>query len=122
MAGIRFSHRGFAIRFERKAGSGPHAGTILSRRKNQRVHSFFFRLGCASRVPRATIVAAARQIFGRIACRRQHRQTHRSEVGLGGERSRELGVRLIGEFDLVNIDKARVVPQFDMKKSGDRLV
>ncbi len=25
-------------------------------------------------------------------------------------------------FDLVNIDKARVVPQFDMKKSGDRLV
>jgi hypothetical protein len=26
------------------------------------------------------------------------------------------------EFDLVNIDKARVVPNFDMKKSGDRLV
>ena len=25
-------------------------------------------------------------------------------------------------FDLVNINKARVVPQFDMKKSGDRLV
>lgn len=25
-------------------------------------------------------------------------------------------------FDLVNIDKARIVPQFDMKKSGDRLV
>jgi ribosome maturation factor RimP len=25
-------------------------------------------------------------------------------------------------FDLVNIDKARVVPQFDLKKSGDRLV
>jgi ribosome maturation factor RimP len=26
------------------------------------------------------------------------------------------------ELDLVNIDKARVVPNFDMKKSGDRLV